>query len=47
MLKSFGEWWHKPYDAEMSATRWALFLLFLIVVAGLWASVINMMKKAV
>lgn len=44
MFTRLAQWSERPFNPDMNLWGWvALFLLFLIV-AGLWASVLNLLK---
>lgn len=32
----FKSWWMSPFRADMSVTNWALFVLLIIVLFGMW-----------
>jgi len=41
MLQRVQNWLAKPFSSEMDAWGWALFVLFLIVIAFLWTRVLK------
>ena len=45
MFQYIEDFTKRPFDSEMNMTRWILFILFIIIVAGLWASVISLITK--
>ena len=45
MIENVKEWLSHPFSMEMNAWHWALFLGFLLVVAGLWQRVLAHMGE--
>lgn len=41
MLQRLQNWLSRPFSENMDAWGWALFVLFLIVIAFLWTRVLN------
>lgn len=46
MLESIKQWIAKPFDAEMSLARWALFTGLILVLVILWNMVLRDLKGA-
>lgn len=40
-------WYKKPFDANGSILTWALFVLLILVLCGIWASVLSHLKPVV
>lgn len=40
-MDAFKDFWNKPFDSDMSATRWFLFFGLLIVISVMWSLVIR------
>jgi hypothetical protein len=47
MFERTKNWLAQPFTSTMSAWDWALFVLFLIVVAFLWTRVLNLVIEEV
>lgn len=41
MLSNFADWLRKPYSEDMSAFGWFAFFGLVIIVIGLWATIIR------
>lgn len=42
--QEFKHWWSQPFQADMSASRWALFIGLIIVLFTLWHMVFRHIK---
>ena len=42
--QDFKQWWKQPFEADMSASRWALFIGLIIVLFGAWHMVFRHIK---
>lgn len=38
-MEGFKQWLASPFQADMSAAHWFLFILLLIVITGFWAMI--------
>lgn len=38
---AFREWWKRPFDPQGSVINWALFVLLILVLIGVWQSVLR------
>lgn len=45
MLDRVQNWLTQPFKKDMNAWDWALFVLFLIVIAFLWLRVLNLITR--
>lgn len=41
MLDGFKTWWNTPYSENMTATRWFLFVGFMIIVGMIWSMILK------
>lgn len=41
MLTTFQNWWNAPYQENMSATKWFLFVGFLMILGIIWTVIIK------
>lgn len=41
MLDDFAAWWKKPYNDNMTAKQWFLFIGFMVIVSWLWTRILK------
>lgn len=46
LINRFADWLKRPYSAEMSAFGWFAFFGLLIIIIGLWATIIRKIETA-
>lgn len=46
MWEHFKDWLGRPFDTEMDALGWFLFLGLLIVLSAMWAVILKHLKEA-
>lgn len=44
MFRYIEEFSERPFNPEMNMWGWVLFIGFLLIVSGLWASVLNLLR---
>lgn len=47
MLDRVQNWLAQPFNSQMNAWDWALFVLFLIIIAFLWLRVLNLVTREI
>lgn len=47
MLENVKEWSERPFNPAMGVWGWAAFIVLILIVIGLWATVLNIIKKGV
>lgn len=47
MFTYLEQWSKRPFSSDNDWKGWAMTIIFIFIVAGAWASVINLLKRAI
>lgn len=44
VVKFLSDWYKKPFNSDGSVLNWALFVLLIIVLCGVWANILSYLR---
>lgn len=44
--QTFKAWWNRPFDPNGSVVNWALFVLLMLLLVGVWQTILRYVKPS-